>query len=82
MNNFIENLKKNKNLLKEYGSPLYVYDYDILKKSCDEMYSFKKKLEGKINKKVTMHYSPKANTNPAILKVVKESGLYVDSLRL
>lgn len=67
-------------LLKKYSSPLYVYDYDVLNERCQEMYKFKSKLESRINKKVTMHYSPKANTNPAILKVVKENGLCVDSM--
>ena len=75
-----EKLKNHNDLLKKYGSPLYLYDYEILKDRCNEMYEFKNNLENKINKKVTMHYSPKANTNPAILKVVKETGLCVDSM--
>ncbi len=60
--------------------PLYVYDYNILRNSCLKMFNFKQKLEKRINKKVNMHYSPKANSNPAILKVVKECGLFVDSM--
>lgn len=79
MKSFINELK-DKNLLEDYGSPLYVYDYQILKKCCDDMYNFKRKLENKINRKVSMHYSPKANSNPAILNVVKESNLNVDSM--
>ncbi len=67
-------------LLNKYESPLYVYDYNVLKQRCTDMYEFKESLSKKIGKKVTMHYSPKANTNPAILKVVKESGLCVDSM--
>ena len=79
MNNIIEELN-NTNLLKEYGSPLYIYDYETLKCRCDDMYNFKNKLESIIKRTVNMHYSPKANSNPAILKVVKEAGLFVDSM--
>ena len=70
-----------KNLLKEYGSPLYVYDYEVLKDRCNQIANFKNNLEKSLSGiKVSMHYSTKANNNPAILKVVKESGLSVDCM--
>ena len=69
-----------KELLEKYGSPLYVYEYDILMDRCQKMSDFKNYLEKNINKKVNMHYSTKANNNPAILKVIKEHGIYVDCM--
>ena len=72
MLNTLQKIKNNSNLLKEYGSPLYVYDYDVINMRCHEMKRFKEELESKLNGiKVNMHYSPKANNNPAILKIVK-----------
>lgn len=74
-------LKKYPNLLKEYGSPLYIYDYNILKERCNEITEFRKNLEKRLGTiKVNMHYSTKANNNPAILKVIKDSGLNVDCM--
>lgn len=67
-------------LINEYKSPVYVYDYDIINDRCNKLYAFKKKLEIKLNRRVTMHYSPKANSNPSILKIVKENNLGVDSM--
>ena len=76
-----EKIKNSGNLLEKYGSPLYVYDYDILKKRCRQMADFKNNLENKLgNIKINMHYSTKANNNPAILKIVNDSGLYVDCM--
>ena len=70
-----------KDLLKEYGSPLYVYDYAMLKKKCNVLANFKKQLENSLEGiKISMHYSTKANNNPAILNIVKESGLSVDCM--
>lgn len=81
MLNTLQKIKNNSNLLKEYGSPLYVYDYDVINMRCHEMKRFKEELESKLNGiKVNMHYSPKANNNPAILKIVKEAGLNIDCM--
>ena len=77
------NLNKNQylNLVKEYGSPLYIYNEDILKNRCNKMHEFKTILENELKSvKVSMHYSIKANNNPAILKIIKEAGLCVDSM--
>lgn len=69
-------------LLQSYGSPLYVYDYNILKNRCDSMKRFSDKLSNGLPNGIcaTMHYSTKANSNPAILAVVRESGLNVDCM--
>lgn len=81
MNFKIKNTKKYAEILNKYESPVYIYDYETLKARCDEMKEFKDELENSLNGiKVNMHYSPKANTNPAILKVVNDSGLSVDSM--
>ena len=75
------NYEQLKNLVSKYGSPLYIYDYNTLKERCMQMLDFKNKLESSFKTvKVNMHYSSKANGNPAILKVVKETGLNVDSM--
>ena len=76
MNNNIIN-----DLIKKYGSPLYIYDYNILESRVNQIVNFKNSLESKLNDiKVSMHYSLKANSNPAILKVVKDGGINVDSM--
>ena len=70
-------------LLNRYGSPLYVYNEKILRERCQTILNFKNSLEGYLNNtKVNMHYSTKANNNPAILKIVKEYGLNVDCMSL
>lgn len=81
MNNKTERLKEYaKMLINKYGSPLYVYDYEILKKRCEDMSKLQEQLENALAKKVRMHYSTKANSNPYILETVKEAGLYVDCM--
>lgn len=69
-----------KELLKKYGSPLYVYEYDLIKEKSLMMKEFSNKLEKELNLKISMHYSTKANGNPEILKIVKEYGLFVDAM--
>jgi diaminopimelate decarboxylase len=61
-------------LLKEFGSPLYVYDEEILRQRCRDM----KNLMGYPNFRV--NYSAKANTNVHLLKIVLEEGLDVDAM--
>lgn len=69
-------------LLKKYGSPLYVYDYEILRDRCNKIKNFSDDLHNGLPNdiKVSMHYSTKANSNPAILKAVAQSGLNVDCM--
>ena len=77
----IRKIEKNLDELIKLGTPLYVYDFDILKERSLEMKQFKETLEKDMNGIiVNIHYSPKANGNPAILKAVKDAGLYVDSM--
>ena len=67
-------------LLEKYGSPLYMYDYKILNERCNSIKKFCDDLnKGLINGvSVSMHYSTKANSNPAILSVIEKAGLNVD----
>ena len=69
-------------LLKKYGSPLYTYDYNVLKDRCNSIKKFSNELEKGLPEgiSVSMHYSTKANSNPAILSVVEHSGLNVDCM--
>ncbi len=84
----LKRIRKNLDKLKEFGSPLYVYDYETLKTRCEEMKNFQEKLTGAIENYtedtdfggVYMHYSTKANSNPAILDVVREAELNVDCM--
>lgn len=70
-------------LIERYGSPLYVYKENILRERCQKIQDFKNTLESNLDGvKVSMHYSTKANNNPAILKIVKEYGLNVDCMSL
>lgn len=61
-------------LLKEYGSPLYVYSEEILRAACRDMKNLLP-LPG-----VKVCYSAKANTNPHLLRIVRAEGLFVDAM--
>lgn len=71
-----------KELLEKYGSPLYVYDEKVLENQCRNMTLFEENLADKLRSGtyVTMHYSTKANSNLAILNVVKKYGLSIDCM--
>ncbi len=61
-------------LVEEYGSPLYVYNESILRKSCRDMKNLVP-VDG-----FTADYSIKANSNLHILKIVREEGLEADAM--
>ncbi len=61
-------------LLKEYGSPLYVYDEEILRERCSELRNLIKYPHFRVN------YSAKANTNVELLKIICDEGLDVDAM--
>lgn len=61
-------------LLKEYGSPLYIYNEKILRTRCKE-------LKGLLSyPNFIINYSVKANANLSLLKIIREEGLKVDAL--
>jgi diaminopimelate decarboxylase len=61
-------------LVKEYGSPLYVYNESILRERCRELKALVDYPHFFVN------YSVKANSSLAILKIAREEGLLADAL--
>jgi len=61
-------------LIEKYGSPLYVYNENIIRKKCNDM----KSLVSLPN--FTVNYSAKANSNIELLKIVHDEGLTVDAM--
>lgn len=61
-------------LVDTFGSPLYVYDERILRKRCRELRSLLP-LPG-----CRPLYSVKANSNPALLRIIREEGFFVDAM--
>jgi diaminopimelate decarboxylase len=61
-------------LVKEFGTPLYVFDEADLRNRCREY----KTEFGKRYPEVTISYSPKAFTAIAMIKLVEEEGLDLD----
>lgn len=61
-------------LIKEYGSPLYVYNESILRQRCRDMAN----LISYPN--FTSNYSIKANSNIELLKIARSEGLHADAM--
>jgi diaminopimelate decarboxylase len=61
-------------LAEKYGTPLYVYNEKILRKRCKDL----KELINYPN--FTVNYSPKANSNLELIKIVRDEGLCVDAM--
>ncbi len=61
-------------LVAKYGSPLYVYNENILRERCRDLRGLSS------SKQFGIDYSAKANTNPEILKIVRSEGLIVDAM--
>lgn len=59
-------------LIAQYGSPLYIYNEDILRSRCRDMKNLV------TYKNFVPHFSIKANTNIHLLKIVREEGLHAD----
>ena len=63
-----------KKLLDTYGSPLYVYNEQILRRRCQDMLSLVS------YPKFIPSFSTKANSNVKLLQIIKEEGLYADAM--
>ncbi|MDR1124443.1 MAG: diaminopimelate decarboxylase [Deltaproteobacteria bacterium] len=63
-------------LIRQYGSPLYVYNEEMLRRRSGEMRDLVKLPSFKAC------YSAKANANPHLLRIVRSEGLLVDSMSL
>ena len=61
-------------LIREYGSPLYVYDESILRERCREMKSLL------TYPRFAVNYSAKANCNLELLKILRQEGVMVDAM--
>lgn len=61
-------------LVAQYGSPLFVYDEGVLRERCRELRSL---LPGD---RFRVNFSCKANSNIALLKIIREEGLMVDAM--
>ncbi len=61
-------------LLKQFGSPLYVYNETILRSRCRDMQNIMDYPD------FTANYSIKANSNLSLLRIAREEGLYADAM--
>ena len=61
-------------LAAQYGTPLYVYNEDVLRQRCRELLGLSS-LPG-----FHVNYSAKANTNLALLRIVREEGCHADAM--
>jgi len=59
---------------EKYGTPVYVYNENILRKRCRD-------LKGLLTyPRFTVNFSPKANSNLELIKIVRSEGLKVDAM--
>ena len=61
-------------LVARFGSPLYVYNENILRSCCRDLTGLSSHPGFRVN------YSAKANTNPSLLKIIRSEGCVVDAM--
>ena len=61
-------------LIKKFGSPLYVYNEKMLRKRCRQMANLITNVDFKVN------FSTKANSNLNLLSIIKDEGLNADAM--
>lgn len=61
-------------LLERFGGPLYVYNEAILRRRCQELKSLSDQPRFGVN------YSIKANSNLALLRIIRNEGLFADAM--
>lgn len=61
-------------LVRQFGSPLYVYDESVVRDRYRTLFSAIEYPKKRI------HYAMKANNNPGILKTLLEEGCYIDAV--
>ncbi|MBD3188716.1 diaminopimelate decarboxylase [Candidatus Bathyarchaeota archaeon] len=65
-------------LSKRYGTPLYVTSQDIIEQRYDELHAALRSQYDKIR----IHYAVKANSNPAVLKILKDKDARADCVSI
>lgn len=71
--NFFGNVSP-RELAATYGTPLYVYNENVLRQRCRDLLQLSS-LPG-----FCVNYSAKANANPALLRIIREEGCLVDAM--
>jgi diaminopimelate decarboxylase len=61
-------------LAKKYGSPLYVYEEEIIRQRYQQL------VKNIPYSKLRIHYACKANTNLSIMRILREEGAYIDAV--
>lgn len=61
-------------LVREFGSPLYVYNENVLRARCRDLTGLS------THPGFFVNYSAKANTNPVLLRIIREEGCMVDAM--
>jgi len=61
-------------LAEAFGTPLYVYEEDVLRRQCREL------REAFAEVPTDLHYAMKANSNPSLLEVLRDEGMYIDAV--
>ena len=61
-------------LARQYGTPLFVYDGDMMLERYRELFNFIP------SDSLRIHYALKANYNPALLTLLKEAGANIDAV--
>lgn len=67
-------LEDPRELVSRFGSPLYVYNENILRERCRDLTGLSSHPGFRVN------YSAKANTNPALLRIIRSEGCVVDAM--
>lgn len=67
-------LEDPRELVSRFGSPLYVYNENILRGRCRDLTGLSSHPGFRVN------YSAKANTNPALLRIIRSEGCVVDAM--
>ena len=67
-------LEDPRELVARFGSPLYVYNENILRSCCRDLTGLSSHPGFRVN------YSAKANTNPSLLRIIRSEGCVVDAM--
>jgi diaminopimelate decarboxylase len=61
-------------LADAFGTPLYVYEEEVIRRQCRAM------REAFAAAQPDIHFAVKANSNPALLAILREEGLFIDAV--